>query len=238
MFESIFLILRVSDTTSTTLAGAFFYLARNPHWYRKLAKEERKTFTLLKDIRNGLFLRSWRYDTCTLVSTKPFACPHRSPSPCGREVAQGGTPLSGSHTPAEIDIGISIYALYHVQRILHPCARTMDDGRRRRRPGTTRRLWSMGDPEILFQRVILSPLDQQAVFGRTFAMMELMITLVRIFWIADFEAGACGTRWACVGEGSPTSSNPGRRKPHEFQLRVCLTSIPQGPILSFQTSAN
>lgn len=97
--ESIFLIFAGSDTTSTTLAGAFLYLAHNPHAYRKLAKEMRETFQSLEDIRTSPSLRSCRYLHACIYETL------RLSPPVGwamwREVCQCGTPLKRCPYPSQ-----------------------------------------------------------------------------------------------------------------------------------------
>lgn len=231
--ESIFLILAGSDTTSTTLAGAFFYLAHNPHAYRELAKEVRRTFTSSEDIRTGPSLRSCRYLHACIYETLRMSPPVGWPM--WREVAQGGTPLNGAHIPAGIDIGISMYALYHNEAVFKESFTFAPERWMMGGDGGPERL---GDSDRWGSKTFLAAYNPFSIgptscLGRTFAMMELTITLARIFWIADFEL-APAELGGHVGEGSPTSSSPGRQKPHEFQLRACLTSIPQGPILKFK----
>lgn len=220
--ECIFLILAGSDTTSTTLAASFFYLSRNLHVYAKAACEVRENFDSVEDIQTGPQLQSCRYLRACLYETLRMSPPVGWPM--YREVEQGGAQLNGQHIPAGCDIGVSQYALYHNEDVFEDSfsfaperwlADTVINADARKTLKACNP-FSMGPTSCL---------------GRTFAMMELELTLARVLYLADFKMAEGPT--GRLGEGSPTAGC-GREKVYEFQLRTCLTSIPQGPILTFE----
>jgi cytochrome P450 len=59
--ESNLLIIAGSDTTSTAMAGTFFYLANNPTALEKLYKEIRETFSDVEEIVTGPKLSGCSY---------------------------------------------------------------------------------------------------------------------------------------------------------------------------------
>ena len=109
--ESIFLILAGSDTTSTTLAATFFYLAHNEEAYTKVAHEIRKAFDSVEDIRTSHALQSCRYLHACIQEILRMNPPVGWPM--WREIESGGLPLQGKLLPAGYDIGISMYCLLY-----------------------------------------------------------------------------------------------------------------------------
>lgn len=217
-----FWFLLVLILTSTTLAASFFYLARNPQVYAKAAAEVRKNFNAVEDIQTGLQLQSCRYLYACIYETLWMSPPVGWPM--YREVEQGGAQLNGEHIPAGCDIGVSQYALDHNEDVFKDSFSFAPER------------W-LADPVLNADaRKTLKACNPFSIgptscLGRTFALMELELTLARVLYLADFRIaeGATGR----LG-GGPQAAKYGAERADEFQLRARLTSIPQGPILQFE----
>ncbi|RAK75024.1 cytochrome P450, partial [Aspergillus fijiensis CBS 313.89] len=102
--ESNLLIVAGSDTTSTAMAAAFFYLSRCPRALSQATHEIRRAFTSINDICPG---------SPTLASCSYFrACIDEAmrltPSVAGalwREVLPGGAMVDGEFVPAGMEVG-------------------------------------------------------------------------------------------------------------------------------------
>lgn len=111
MAESATLVVAGSDTTSTTLAGLFYYLSQSEAVYERAAAEVRSTFALPEDICIGSKLASCIYLRACLDETLRMSPP--TGSTLWREVAHGGSNIGGHYIIKGCDVGVSIYAIHH-----------------------------------------------------------------------------------------------------------------------------
>jgi cytochrome P450 len=109
--ESNLLIIAGSDTTSTAMAGTFFYLAHNPSALQKLIKELRDTFSDVEEIVSGPKLSGCTYLRACIDETMRMTPPVAGALP--REVLTGGIDIDGHHIPAGINVGVPHYAIHH-----------------------------------------------------------------------------------------------------------------------------
>ncbi len=225
--ESIYLILASSNPTSTTLIACFFYLAHNPDAYCKLAQEVRKSFNSSEDIRTGQSLRCCRYLHACIYETLRMSPPIGWPM--WREVGSGGLRLIRDYIPAGCDVGISMYALYHNEAVFKDSftfapERWLGDYSDR----------DFGPKASLAAACNPFSIGPTSCLGRTFAMMELTTTSARVLFLADLRVAP--GRIGRLGAKSPAAGYV-RRRAEEFQLRACLTSVCQGPLLEFRPRA-
>jgi cytochrome P450 len=109
--EANLLIIAGSDTTSTAMAGTFFYLAHNASSLRKLCREIRDTFSDVEEIVSGPKLSSCVYLRACIDETMRMTPPVAGALP--REVLPGGIDIDGHHIPAGVDVGVPHYAIHH-----------------------------------------------------------------------------------------------------------------------------
>jgi cytochrome P450 len=101
--ESNLLIIAGSDTTSTALAGSFFYLVHNPSTLKKLTDEIRSTFETVEDINSGLTLNLCTYLRAVIDEAMRLSPPVGGILP--REVLPGGLEVDGIHIPEGTYLG-------------------------------------------------------------------------------------------------------------------------------------
>ncbi|EHK97881.1 putative Cytochrome 67 [Glarea lozoyensis 74030] len=109
--ESNLLIIAGSDTTSTALASAFFYLVHNPSTLANLTKEIRTKFDDVEQIHTSPELNSCHYLRAVIDESMRLSPPVGGILP--REVLAGGLEIDGHHIPAGTVVGVPHYAIHH-----------------------------------------------------------------------------------------------------------------------------
>lgn len=109
--ESNLLIIAGSDTTSTAMAGTFFYLAHNVEVLKKLCEEIREAFEDVEDIVSGPKLSACSYLRACIDETMRMSPPVAGALP--RQVLTGGLDIDGVHVPAGFDVGVPHYSIHH-----------------------------------------------------------------------------------------------------------------------------
>ena len=109
--ESNLLIIAGSDTTSTALASAFFYLVHNPAKLAKATEEVRRNFSEVEEIVKSQKLGDLVYCRAVLDEGMRLSPPVGGILP--RQVLPGGITVDGEKLPANVDIGVSHYAIQH-----------------------------------------------------------------------------------------------------------------------------
>ena len=99
------------DTSATTIAALFYYLARSPSIYPRVEEEVRLTFPDPAKIRSGSKLSSCTYLNACITET--FRMSPATPGFPSREVLSPGLVVDGQRIPPGIDVGSCIYALHH-----------------------------------------------------------------------------------------------------------------------------
>ncbi|KAF2742470.1 cytochrome P450 [Sporormia fimetaria CBS 119925] len=221
--ESNLLIIAGSDTTSTAMAGAFFYLAHNPAALEKLCEEIRSKFSDVEEIVQGPTL-----NTCTYLRACIDEAMRMSPPVAGalpRRVLNGGMQIDGHFVPADIDVGVPHYTIHH-NPAYYP--RPFDYLPER---------W-LQDPaknplhdHVQAARDAFCPfsIGLRGCIGKGLAYAELTVTIARVLYLYDLRM-APGNN---LGGGS-ADLEWGRRNPEEFQIEDRFASCKNGPALQFR----
>ncbi|PSN60393.1 benzoate 4-monooxygenase cytochrome-like protein P450 [Corynespora cassiicola Philippines] len=107
--EARLLVLAGTDTTATTLAALFFYLAHNASVLEKLTREIRSTFASVHEITLGSKLGTCKYLRACIDEALRMA--HPAPGDLPREVLPGGTRIDGEVYPAGTIVGCAEWAM-------------------------------------------------------------------------------------------------------------------------------
>ncbi len=221
--ESNLLIIAGSDTTSTALAAAFFYLVHNPSTLERLSKEIRTTFSDLEEIHSSPTLNSCIYLRAVIDEAMRLSPPVGGILP--REVLPGGIDIDGLHLPEGVVVGTPHYALHHNPDYF-PAPFTFNPDR-----------WIPdSSPEVTKDAVAIAQsafcpfsIGPRGCIGKGLAYAELMTSLARIVFMYDMKL-ADGTS---VGEGR-LDMEWGRQGKGEYQLRDSFTSLKDGPYVQFR----
>ena len=109
--ESNLLIIAGSDTTSTALASALFYLVHNPSALHRVCEEVRSAFSGIEEIRSGPTLAGLPFLRACIDEAMRMAPPVGGVLP--REVQVGGMEIDGELLPAGTVIGVPHYSIHH-----------------------------------------------------------------------------------------------------------------------------
>lgn len=233
--EARLLIGAGSDTSSITMAAAFFYLTRQPHVQAKLQQELRSTFSDVQDIVSGPKLNS-----CTYLRAVIEECLRMNPpvaSDLQREVMPGGIHIDGEYFPAGTIVGTSAYAIHHSESYYEDpfsfkperwiATATITDDH-----SSITTTTPVSAESVTAARSAFCPfsLGSRGCIGKAMAYAELSIALGRVFWLYDVRAKE-GDR---TGEGDPESKEFGRRRKDEYQTRDAFVAARDGPIVEFR----
>ncbi|KAI0509330.1 cytochrome P450 [Xylaria bambusicola] len=226
--EAVFFFPAGGETTSTLLAAAFFYLARNPLAYESLAKEIRSSFKDGREIKGGPVLASCKYLRACLDETMRISPP--APGTLWRELSSTETStepwiVDGHIIPPGVQVGVNTYATHHNEEIFSDSFEFKPER------------WN--DPDIpQEQKELMNAAFQpfsigtRSCAGKAMAYLQSSIVLARSIWYFDFQTapGDLGK----VGGGSP-SLGKGRHRESEYQLYEIIAANHDGPNLIFQT---
>ncbi|KAK6543679.1 hypothetical protein TWF694_000416 [Orbilia ellipsospora] len=181
--ESNVLMVAGSDTTSTSLAAAIFWLVRNPSTLKRLENEIRSSFSDIEEIISGAKLNE-----CTYLKAVIDEAMRLSPAVPGglpREVLQGGLTVDGTFIPAGVDIGTPIYS---VHRIPEAYPRPDEFIPERWVEGeVVPSIGTITKEDVDKARKAFCPfsIGPRGCIGKGLALMEMKITLARLVW--EFE---------------------------------------------------
>ena len=221
--EAYTLITAGGDTTSVAITSTFFYLSRNPDAYARAAAEVRSTFLSEEEIRIGPGLSSCHYLRACLDEALRMSPPVSAP--LYREAGSGGASVCDTHFAAGLSCAVGTYAIHH-NPIYFPEPFKY-------RP--ERWLKDDGSPADILERAktAFSPFSTgpRSCVAMNLAYVEMMLTMARVLWLADFKIpeGSLGH----VGEGHP-SRGFGRHRVDEYQLYDHWGSAKEGPFLQFK----
>lgn len=219
--EAELLILAGSDTTTTAISAAFFYLTHNPPILARLKHEILTTFTSVDEIRSGPKLSSCKYLRACLDESMRMSPPVAGD--LNREVLPGGLQLEGEMVPAGTNVATNTYALHHNEQIFpDPSAFRPERWIADEKNGTTAA--DVARAESAYSPFSIGP---RACAGKNLANMELMITLGRVLFRMDM-ARVDDEEGGKVGGGDPNGMW-GRRCEGQFQLKDYLASMKDGP---------
>jgi len=172
--ESSTLIVAGSDTTSTALAGLFYYLSQHQSVYERAAAEVRSTFASPEDIRIGSKLASCTYLRACIEETLRMSPPTGSAP--WREVCDGGATIAGQFIPAGCDVGVGIYAIHHNSAFHSEPFTFWPD-----------RFLSGEDTVVSRQAFMPFSFGTRGCIGKGLAMNEIMLTMASVLWLCDFR---------------------------------------------------
>jgi len=224
--ESNLLIIAGSDTTSTALASAFFYLTHNPRTLVRLCEEVRGKFGDVEEIVAGKALNECLYLRAVIDEGMRLSPPVGGILP--REVLPGGIEIDGVHVPEGIVVGTPHYTLHH-NPAYFPAPFSFRPER-----------WIAGSSaEVTTESVSLAQsafcpfsVGPRGCIGKGLAYAELMESLARVVFMYDMKLADGST----VGEGS-LDAEWGRQRKEEYQLRDSFTSLKDGPYVQFRERA-
>lgn len=221
--ESNLLIIAGSDTTSTALAAALFYLTRSAAALEKVQEEVRGRFAGVEEIRQGGALSSCAYLRACIDEAMRM-----SPSVGGllpREVLAGGMTIDGVRVPAGVVVGVPHYTIHHNAEY-YPRPFTYLPER-----------WAAGSDLPLGNDVVAAQdafcpfsIGPRGCIGKGLAYAEMMTTLARTVFLYDMRraVGVLDT-----AEGRP-GGEWGRDRPYEMQLIDTFTSWKEGVMVDFR----
>jgi cytochrome P450 len=219
--ETLLLVVAGSDTTSTTMAGFWFYLGRYPRVYNKVTEKIRTTFKSADDIKIGPALVSCKYLQACIEETLRTA-----PAGCGempREVLPGGLDIEGNHIPEGVHVGVAVWSIVHNQEVFgDPWVF---------RPGR----WIVGgdvtEEDAARDRNASNPfsIGSGNCVGQKLAMQELLITFAKTLYRMDVRLVPGDT----LGAGSP-ELGWGLRDRNNIILRDAYIAIRNGPMVQFR----
>ncbi|RDW60060.1 putative cytochrome P450 67 [Coleophoma crateriformis] len=224
--ESNLLIIAGSDTTSTALAAAFFYLVHNPAALGKLEHEIRSTFSDIEEIHSSPTLNSCIYLRAVIDEAMRLSPPVGGILP--REVLPGGIDIDGLHIPEGCVVGTPHYAIHH-NADYYPSPFTFNPERwiTDSSPFVTR------DSVTLAQSAFCPfSIGSRGCIGKGVAYVELMTSLARVVWLYDMRKAQQEPWMSKIGEGS-ADQEFGRQRVAEYQMKDSFTSFKDGPWVEF-----
>ncbi|KAI0508964.1 cytochrome P450 [Xylaria bambusicola] len=219
--EATLLMMAGSDTSTTAINTAIFYLANHPRVRRKLDDELVKCFPRLEDIHpntaeNCKYLRACLDESMRLCPSVPSSIP--------RVVDAGGIQVTGEQIPAGMWVSVPHFTIfrnakYFVQPHDYIPERWIADGKTG---------YSAEDVKLAttaFQPFSIGP---RHCIARNLAMREMTFVLARIFYQFEVEPidGPGSGRW--------TGNLPGidTRNGHFIhEQRDVFTSLEEGPMV-------
>ncbi|EGD99847.1 cytochrome P450 monooxygenase [Trichophyton tonsurans CBS 112818] len=234
--ESNLLIAAGSDTTSTALSGAIFYLLHNPKCLEKTKTEIRSTFSAVEEIRGGSKLNSLTYLRAVIDETLRLS--PSVPSNLMVEVSPGGITVDGNYIAEGTTLGVSSYVLHHNTQyfqdpfVFRPerwigtdksCLVVSEDNKATNEDAANAR--------YAFFAFSAGP---RGCIGKNLAYLELLMTLATLIFRFDMrippnDDGPNDT-------GMTHRRHPGRYRKGEYQLKDHFVPEKQGPIVQFRES--
>jgi cytochrome P450 len=221
--ESNLLIIAGSDTTSTALAGAFFYLVHNETALKKVTEEVRSAFEGVDDIVSGPKLSGCTYLRACIDEAMRLSPPVAGGLP--RAVLPGGITIDNHEIPPGADVCVPHYAIHHNEEYF-PDAFEFRPERWIRDQAPVNLANKLDVAHAAFCPFSVGP---RGCVGKGLAYVELSVTLARVLFVFDMRL----TPGTSVGEGRP-DLELGRRRTMEFQLKDTFTSLKDGPVVQFR----
>jgi cytochrome P450 len=175
--EGLLLITGGSETTSTGLAAAVFYLLKHPQCHARLLKELIDNFDNVHEIKSGPKLNSCVYLKACIEETLRMASP--GPGILPREILKGGQVIDGEFIPEGMNVGGSWWAIAYNEKSFRDC-RTFRPERYLPGEGFT-------NEEVEQARNSYWPFSMgpRKCPGTKMAYMELYLTIARMVYLFD-----------------------------------------------------
>jgi len=224
--EANLLIVAGSDTSSTALAGAIYYLVHNPAALKRLEEEICGAFGDVEDIHSGPVLSGCAYLRACLDEAMRLSPPVGGLLP--RTVLDGGISIDGHHFPGGTVVGTPHYTIHH-NAAYYPSPFTYSPER-----------WYPGSsPSVTAESVELAhsafcpfSIGPRGCIGKGLAYTELMTALARIIWLLEMRlkpGESLGSVSVTAAEVEETPERVG-----EFALKDTFTSVKNGPLVEFR----
>lgn len=224
--EAAMLIVAGSDSTSTVLAGFWFYISRNKSAYTRLTTEVRATFECSDEIVSGPKLASCTYLYACIDESLRMA--PAGPSELAREVLPGGTVINGEYFQPGVVVGCSQWAMGRNEQVFGdptrfrperyiPCEAT----------GVT--VEEVNRIKSYYQPFLIGPTN---CAGKNIAMTELALIIARTLFRLDLRAAPDEN----LGAGHPRLGW-GRRDENQYQIQDAYITVHEGPMLQFKKRA-
>ncbi|KAF2430043.1 benzoate 4-monooxygenase cytochrome-like protein P450 [Tothia fuscella] len=220
--ESNLLIIAGSDTTSTALASAFFYLVHNSHVLETLIKEIRETFEDVEEIVHGAKLSSCHFLKACIDEAMRMSPPVGGGLP--RRVLPGGITIDGHDIPANVDVCVPHYTLHH-NPSYYPDPFTYDSNRWLEEKTPKHQV------DVAHSAFCPFSVGPRGCIGKGLAYVELTTTLARVLYLYDMKL-AEGMDVVGAGGGE---AEFGRHRRGEYQLKDTFTSMKDGPMVEFRS---
>jgi cytochrome P450 len=217
------LVIAGSDTSSTCLAAALFYLVRNPQCLKRLTAEVRNLNSVEDIVATNVQESKMPYLRACVDETLRMAPP--VPAHIPREVLPGGAVIDGKIFPAGTVVGVSTYALHHNEAYFNDPF-TFSPERWIVDPATGVSSDSVAEAQSAFCPFSIGT---RGCIGKNMAYMELGLALTYLLWNYDIRAKA-GDK---TGEGAPGKAW-GRERNDEYQLFDHFVSKRDGPVVEFK----
>ncbi|KAK7186528.1 hypothetical protein DPSP01_002041 [Paraphaeosphaeria sporulosa] len=221
--EAAMLIVAGSDSTSSVLAGLWFYLSRNEAVYKRLGNEIRSTFRNSDEIVSGPKLASCVYLHACIDEALRIA--PAGPSEFAREILPGGAVIDGEFFPAGVVVGCAHWAMGHNEHVFG------DPGRFRPERYIPSDITGVTAEDVSAIRSYYHPflIGPFNCVGKNIAMTEMALVVARTLFQLDLRA--------VVGEDLGAGSERlgwGRRDKKQYQISDAYITVHEGPILQFR----
>ena len=254
--ESSLLIAAGADTTSLTLAAAFFYLVRNPRVMQTLEKEIQSTFfsSGSTDLTTPSKLISLPYLRAVVDETLRLAPP--VPSLLPRQVLKGGITIDGNFIPEGTIVGVPAYAIHRTPEYFpEPEKFIPERWLATEDPNDTTSTDVPRTPQsvsLARQAFVAFSQGSRGCIGRQLAYYELHTALAHLLYrfeirlardpqtqkpMADrmgWKTGLADDSVANGSGGSKTSCREERQREDEFQLFDQFLADRNGPMVEFR----
>ena len=222
--EAQLLIIAGSDTTSSALTAALFYLVRHPAAYATLTAEIRGAFASARDVASGPALAGCRYLRAVIDEALRLNAPVSAELP--RQVLPGGLRVEGrAPLPAGTTVGTALHALHHRADVFpEPFAFRPERWLAGAAPDVTAA--SVARAEAAFHPFSLGARRCPA---RGLAYVEMSVALAKLLLRADVrlsEGDETGAGRAALGWG--------RREAGHYQEKEGFVMERDGPVVQFR----
>ncbi|KAL4802453.1 cytochrome P450 [Aspergillus unguis] len=186
--EANVLMIAGSDTTSTSLSAAVFYLVRNRPALEKLRNEVRSHFDDVEEIVTGpelnqmVYLKACIDEAMRLAPAVPGSIP--------REASDPVVTVDGLVLPEGTGCGTPPYSIHRrPDYYREPLAYLPDRWIEGSICKTTDSAWEVTKEEVEIARKAFCPfsIGPRGCIGKSMALMELRVTLARVVYLFDLE---------------------------------------------------
>ncbi|KAL4756724.1 cytochrome P450 [Aspergillus foveolatus] len=186
--EANVLMIAGSDTTSTSLSAAIFYLVRNPHALEKLKNEVRSHFSDVEEIVTGSELNQLTYLKACIDEAMRLA--PAVPGSIPREASDPVVTVNGLVLPEGTGCGTPPYCIHRrPDYYREPLSYLPDRWIEGSTCKTADAAWTVTREEVELARKAFCPfsIGPRGCIGKSMALMEMRVTLARLMYLFDFE---------------------------------------------------